>query len=178
MWMESCQRCIWNTSQRGPRAASLCSPCCLSAPFAGSWSPSSFWTWASSCQGSTRWGVPIQLSLSLTTNTHCFIYNTTSEFKQHLVLFKQRCHIFCVQFLTMKYFSRPDLLLCRQHICQCRSQAQWHPVCDCGNRCSECLHDNSCCRYPLLNIWKSLWVNIWGENEVYCLITSQGKNRY
>lgn len=73
-----------------------------------------------------------------------------------------RSHIFVSLslyiFLTITYFSLPDLLLCRQHTCQCRSQAQWHPVCDCGNRCSECLHDNSCCRYTLLNIWKSLWV--------------------
>lgn len=58
-WMQSWQRCIWRTSRRGPRATCLCWACCPSAPFAGSWSPSSSWTWASSCQGSTRWVVPI-----------------------------------------------------------------------------------------------------------------------
>lgn len=42
-----------------------------------------------------------------------------------------------------------DLLLCRQHLWHCRSQAEWYPVRHSGNRCSECLHDHSCCKYPV-----------------------------
>lgn len=60
-WSQSCQRCVWRTSLRRPRATCRCSACCPSAPSAGSWSPLSSWTWASSCQGSMRWAVPVVL---------------------------------------------------------------------------------------------------------------------
>lgn len=55
MWMQSCQRCIWRTSPNELKVTCPCSPCCPNALCAGSWSPSSLWTWASSCLGSMRW---------------------------------------------------------------------------------------------------------------------------
>lgn len=66
---------------------------------------------------------------------------------------------FSFTLLTITHFPPclPDLLLCRQHIRHSRSQGEWHPVRHRGNRCSQCLHDHSCCRYPVWVLLTELW---------------------
>lgn len=66
---------------------------------------------------------------------------------------------FSFTLLTIMHFPpcRPDLLLCWQHIWHSRSQGEWHPVCHRGDRCSQCLHDHSCCRYPVWVLLTELW---------------------
>ncbi len=71
----------------------------------------------------------------------------------------------------MHLSASSDLLLCRQHIRQCRSQGEWYPVCHRGNRCRERLHDHSCCKYPVKSRVEKLWTGKpWGEKlkSVFC----------
>ena len=91
MWTPSCPRCVWRSSRRRPRDACPWFPCCPSALFAGSWFPSSSWTWASSCQGSMRWDAPVQLTSSSHTDwcTHYLWYRFNTRSVWHLNMFKK-----------------------------------------------------------------------------------------